>query len=296
MTSKAILKTLCATAAITAILGLPLAETRANDIQSPDILVLGDSQLVFGSGPAFLDFFQDLKTHCGSDEEKSKSLKKLGGMSVGILGARSTSLNSWSGRTDEMKWDVCEPDPNWPVNATLHGVIKKTDEEYLQIGKSSELPFCQPDLSPLEAMFADGRYNPKLFVMYFLGKSTDRWINDAEGTFQDVEATVSQIPEGMGCIFMTTAPSYRQEIIDYRLLAQEKLKETFGKAGSRCTFIEGLNPDTIEVNRGNKDFFALKDNGEVQDPYHPNGKAAARFLEVQRERICAAVFEQLDKY
>lgn len=291
--TPSVLKKIRAIAVIASVSFLVATDVRANDVKSPDILVLGDSQLVFGSGPAFLDFFQNLKTHCGADEEKSANLTKLGDMSVGILGARSTSLNSWSGRSDEMKWDVCEPDPNWPVNATLHGVIKTTDEEYLQIGKDSELPFCQPNRSPFEAMFADGRYSPKLFIMYFLGKSTERWTKDAEGTLQDVTATVSQIPEDTGCIFMTTAPSYRQEIIDYRLPAQEKLKEAFSKAGRRCTFIEGLNPDTIKANRGNKDFFAQKENGEVQDPYHPNGKAAEKFLQVQTDRICTAVFEQL---
>lgn len=33
----------------------------AEDFISPEILILGDSQISFGSGPAFLEFFTDIK-------------------------------------------------------------------------------------------------------------------------------------------------------------------------------------------------------------------------------------------
>ena len=66
--------------------------------RSPDILVLGDSQLAFGSGPAFLDFFSDIKKSCNPNEFQAQSLKKLGDGSVGVIGVRSTSLHSWAAR------------------------------------------------------------------------------------------------------------------------------------------------------------------------------------------------------
>ncbi|MEP3276557.1 MAG: hypothetical protein ABJN26_00995 [Stappiaceae bacterium] len=250
---------------------------------------------MFGSGPAFLDFFQNLITHCSPTELQADGLKKLGDMTVGVMGARSTSLNSWSAREEKLKRDVCVPDPNWPVNVGLHGIINKSEEEFVQIGESPELQFCKAEQSPFEAMFARGHYNPKLFVMYFLGKSTQRWGGDIDKALADVQATVSQIPEDTGCIFMTTAPSYLQEVVDFRLPAQKNLKEAFAKVGSRCSFVDGMTPDTIKANLGNKKFFTLKASGEVEDPYHPNGKAAENFLQIQKSNICSAVFEQLSK-
>ena len=43
---------------------LTLGQSQAEQFLSPDILILGDSQISFGSGPAFLEFFTDIKKHC----------------------------------------------------------------------------------------------------------------------------------------------------------------------------------------------------------------------------------------
>ena len=63
---------------LSAVLFATASDLRANGFRSPDILVLGDSQLSFGSGPAFLDFFQDIKSHCMPKVHQVQKLKKLG--------------------------------------------------------------------------------------------------------------------------------------------------------------------------------------------------------------------------
>lgn len=40
----------------------PMAQ--ADPFVSPDIVILDDSQISFGSGPVFLEFFENIKAHC----------------------------------------------------------------------------------------------------------------------------------------------------------------------------------------------------------------------------------------
>ena len=267
----------------------------AAEYKSPDILVLGDSQLSFGSGPVFLEFFENIKAHCAPNEPQLEDLKQLGEMSVGVIGVRSTSLHSWVARKGRSKGSICDVDPKWKVNAGTFGIVNKTKNKYVQIGQGADYQFCQRNKSPFEAMFREGYYQPKLLIMSFLGNSAGRWARNKKNALRDVERTMQQIPANVPCIFMTTAPSYQKKVVDLRLKAQENVKYAFMKNGSRCSFVEGFTPETIAANQGNRMFFRLNKSGKVKDPFHPNSKGARKFFSVGMNNICQAIFNQIDK-
>lgn len=224
---------------------------------SPDILVLGDSQISFGSGPAFLDFFTDIKAHCNPNEKQKQHLKKLGEMKVGVIGVRSTSIQSWTARKGRAKGAVCDVDPKWKVNAGAYGFVNTTKNKYVQIGRGPQYQFCSPNKSPFETMFRDDYYKPKLLLMSFLGNSARRWANNKDLAIKDVEALMHQVPEDIPCIFMTTAPAFKKKIVDLRLKAQKNLMEAFEETGNRCTFVPGATPATVAANQGNRHYFRL---------------------------------------
>ncbi|MEP1208912.1 MAG: hypothetical protein ABJM29_13800 [Rhizobiaceae bacterium] len=281
-------------------LGLMLAEPAMaagkgtkTKFKSPDILVLGDSQLAFGSGPAFLNFFSDIKNRCKPNDSETRSLQKLGNMSVGIIGVRSTSLGSWTTRKGKLKDKVCKVDRKWNANAATFGILNSTRNKYVQIGRGKAYQFCEKGKSPFEAMFAKKYYAPKLLILSFLGNSAHRWAGNRKSAFRDVEKTMMQIPENLPCIFMTTAPTYKKKTVDLRMRAQQNVKYAFMKNSSRCSFVEGFTKQTVAANLGNKKHFRRRKSGKVKDPYHPNRKAAEKFLSVGMDRICRAVFDQL---
>ncbi|MEH6741165.1 MAG: SGNH/GDSL hydrolase family protein, partial [Sulfitobacter sp.] len=119
-------------------------QVSAADFVSPEILILGDSQISFGSGPAFLEFFTDIKEHCHPDQQQTKNLKSLGEMRVGVIGVRSTSIPSWTARRGAAKDTICEEDRKWRVNAGTYGFINMTKNKYVQIGNGKEYQFCAP--------------------------------------------------------------------------------------------------------------------------------------------------------
>ncbi len=282
-------------ASLLLLLALPTAAMAANKFKSPDILVLGDSQFTFGSGPSFLDFFQNIKSKCSPNVSQSADLKKLADMSVAVIGVRSSSLPSWTARTKKGKGAICDIDPKWKVNAGSYGTVNQTKNVYIQIGKGPQYQFCKKKMSPFEALFVDNYYDPKLLVMSFLGNSSAGWAKYPDMAMNDVQKTMSQLPDDLPCIFMTTAPSYSKETNDLRVRAQKNLKKAFKKSGSRCSFVEGLTPKTIAANLGNKKHFRLKKSGAVKDPYHPNKKAAKKFFAIERKEICAAIFTQVSR-
>ncbi|MEM7303529.1 MAG: SGNH/GDSL hydrolase family protein [Pseudomonadota bacterium] len=267
--------------------------TSAKLFKSPEILILGDSQLSFGSGPAFLEFFQNIKSHCKPNPHQARDLRKLGNMSVGIIGVRSTSLHSWAARKGRKKDKICKVDRRWKKNAGSFGIVNPTRNKYVQIGKGEEYQFCEKDKSAFEAMFSSNYYAPKLLIMSFLGNAAGRWAGSKKNAIKDVEKTMAHIPKNMPCIFMTTAPAYKKRIVKLRLKAQANIKMAFRQTGSRCSFVEGTTPETVAANVGNKDFFRRKRSGRVKDPYHPNEKAAKKFFDVEMNHICQAVFNQL---
>jgi hypothetical protein len=266
----------------------------AADFVSPEILILGDSQISFGSGPAFLEFFTDIKEHCHPNPQQTNNLKRLGEMRVGVIGVRSTSIPSWIARRGAAKDTICEEDRKWRVNAGTYGFINMTKNKYVQIGKGKEYQFCAPKKSAFEEMFREDYYDPKLLLMSFLGNSARRWADSPEAAISDVEEMMRQLPPSMPCIFMTTAPAYSAKIVDLRLRAQKNLMSAFEKTGSRCTFVPGATPDTVAANQGNKHYFRLNKSGMVKDPYHPNQRAAENFFALEMDGICNAIFDQID--
>ncbi|MEH6521122.1 SGNH/GDSL hydrolase family protein [Sulfitobacter sp.] len=269
-------------------------QVSAADFVSPEILILGDSQISFGSGPAFLEFFTDIKEHCHPDQQQTKNLKSLGEMRVGVIGVRSTSIPSWTARRGAAKDTICEEDRKWRVNAGTYGFINMTKNKYVQIGKGKEYQFCAPKKSAFEEMFRKDYYDPKLLLMSFLGNSARRWADSPEAAISDVQEMMRQLPPSMPCIFMTTAPAYSAKIVDLRLRAQKNLMSAFEKTGSRCTFVPGATPETVAANQGNKHYFRLNKSGMVKDPYHPNQRAAENFFALEMDGICNAIFDQID--
>ena len=274
---------------------LCLQNSQAEDFHSPDILVLGDSQISFGSGPAFLEFFTDIKQHCTPDDARKKNLAKLGEMKVAVIGVRSTSLHSWTARSGKAKGKVCDVDPTWNVNAGSYGFVNMTSNKFVQIGQGSQYQFCERGRSPFEAMFRDGYYQPKLLLMSFLGNSARRWADSKEKAVADVRKMMQQVPPDIPCIFMTTAPSYSEKVVKLRLRAQENLRQAFTETGSRCSFVPGSTPKTVAANQGNKHYFRLNKDGMVKDPYHPNREAAKNFFALEMDGICNAIFEQVER-
>jgi len=265
----------------------------AEPFVSPDIVILGDSQIPFGSGPVFLDFFENIKGHCPPTETQKQALARLGEMNVAVIGVRSTSLHSWTARMGAAKGAICDVDPKWKVNAGTYGFINRTGNKYAQIGKGRPYQFCKKGKSAFEAMFTPDYYQPKLLLLSFLGNSTKRWGHSREKALKDVTAMMSQIPTGTPCIFMTTAPSYSKKVTQRRLKAQANIKWAFEEAGAACTFIEGANPRTVAANQGNKRFFRVSKSGKVKDPFHPNQRGAKNFFAIEMGNICNAIYTEI---
>ncbi len=265
--------------------------TKINGVfNSPDILILGDSQIPFGSGPSFLNFFENLVENCGF---KSKISDKLGTQSVAVIGVRSTSLGTWTKRTKSGKRPICTVDPKWKVNAGTYGTVNRSDNIYVQIGKGANYQFCAPDKSAFETMFKPEYYDPKLLFLTFLGNSSATWAKDRDAALRDVKAAIAHLPKHIPCVFMTTAPTYRKKTVNQRLKAQENLKSAFVEAGNRCAFVDGFTSETIKSNLGVRRHFRQRKSGKVKDPFHPNKRAAKKFFRLRHTAICNAVATQL---
>ncbi|WP_170773553.1 SGNH/GDSL hydrolase family protein [Ruegeria lacuscaerulensis] len=277
---------------IGALMMVPAAQ--AEPFDSPEILIIGDSQISFGSGPAFLEFFSDIKSHCKPNAQQKSHLKRLGKMRVGVIGVRSSSISAWTARSGAGKDTICKVDPKWRVNAGAYGFVNNSDKKFVQIGQGREYQFCAPGTSPLEQMLREDYYDPKLILMSFLGNSAKRWANSPEAAIRDVQRLKSQLPPDLPCIFMTTAPAYKKKIVDLRLRAQENLMKAFETSGLRCSFVPGATPETVAANQGNKEYFRLNKKGLVKDPYHPNEAAAKNFFALEMDQICTAIFTQIE--
>jgi len=250
---------------------------------APDVLILGDSQLTFGAGEAFLDEIQSIAGSCGLQ----------GGATTGIIGVRSSAISSWTGKGKAAKGAICDVDPKWNVNAAAYGSLSPGENPYVQIGRGAQFQFCRPGLSPLQSVFAERGYAPDLFVMFLLGNAAGRWANSADAALQDVRALMADLPKGQPCIFMTSAPPYREKEVGLRQQAQDNIERAFTKADSRCSFVPGFTAQTIRENQGNAANFRRNGSGAVKDPFHPTERAARKFLKLQRGALCKAIQHQL---
>lgn len=267
-----------------ALIGLFLAPAaQAEAPGSPDILILGDSQLSFGAGKAFLALFDEMKGDCGLTPE----------MTVGVIGVRSSTLLSWTSQRKGAKGAICDVDPKWKVNAGAYGTLSPGDSPYVQIGQGEQFQFCTADRSPLQAVFHDGYYQPKLVIMFLLGNATERWAGSPEAALQDVRSFLADLPKGQPCIFMTSAPTYGEDSVRQRQQAQDNIEAAFAKAGGQCSFVPGFTAQTVKQNLGNAANFRRNAAGKVKDPYHPTEAAAHKFMTLQRDAICKAIAAQL---
>jgi len=250
---------------------------------APDVLVIGDSQLTFGAGAAFVDGLRTMAGTCGLER----------GSTVGVIGVRSSALTSWTGRTKKAKGAICDVDPEWKVNAGAYGTLSQGKNPYVQIGRGEQFQLCSPDRSPLQALFHDGYYAPKLLILFLMGNAADRWAASPAAAAADVRALMADLPPEMPCVFMTSAPPYGAKVVGLRHKAQDNLARAFAANGSRCNFVPGFTPTTIAENQGNAQNFRRTPSGEVKDPFHPTEAAARRFLALRRSALCAAISKQL---
>jgi hypothetical protein len=250
---------------------------------SPDILVLGDSQLTFGAGEAFVDLLGQMAGECGLEA----------GTTTGVIGVRSSTLASWTGRTKSAKGAICDVDPKWKVNAGAYGTLSQGENPYIQIGRGAQFQFCTSTLSPLEAVFADRAYTPRLLIMFLMGNATERWAGSPAAALQDARAFVADLPQGQPCIFMTSAPPYGEKVVRLRQRAQDNIEQAFASIGQRCSFVPGFTAATVRENLGNAANFRRRQSGKVKDPFHPTEAAARRFLRLQKAGLCEAIAVQL---
>lgn len=262
------------------LIGLCLAHPAKTEVAgSPDVLVLGDSQLSFGAGKAFIALFQTLKGQCGLATDTT----------VGVIGVRSSTLQSWTSQGKAAKGAICNIDQKWKVNAGVYGSLAQARSPFVQIGQGEQFQFCSPDRSPLQAVFHNGYYRPKLLVMFLMGNATERWAGNADAALQDVRSFVADLPKGQPCIFMTSAPPYREGLVRLRQKAQANVAAAFAKAGGSCHFVAGFTPETVQANLGNAAHFRRKGAGKVNDPFHPNETAQRQFMALRRDALCMAV-------
>lgn len=269
--------------AVAALLALGFAKPAQSEASgSPDVLVLGDSQLTFGAGVAFVDLLTKMAGECRLAPDTT----------AGVIGVRSSSLLSWSGRTKSAKGAICNVDPKWKVNAGAYGTLSQGENPYVQIGKGAQFQFCSPERSPLQAVFRGGYYKPKLLIMFLMGNAAERWADSPDAALQDALAFTADLPAGLPCIFMTSAPPYGEKVVKLRQRAQDNIQSAFEKVGV-CSFVPGFTAATIAENLGNPANFRRKPSGSVKDPFHPTEAAAQRFLTLRRAALCTAIAKQL---
>ena len=275
-------RTLLAAACLAAAPAVCLSQGTATG--APDVLILGDSQLTFGAGVAFLDVLADMAGSCGLEA----------GSTTGVIGVRSSAITSWTGTSKAAKGAICDVDPKWKVNAGAYGTLSQGENPYVQIGRGAQFQFCRKGVSPLQAVFADGYYAPDLVIFFLMGNASQRWADDSKAALQDVRALMADLPKDQPCIFMTSAPPYKEKAVRERQEAQDNIESAFARSGSHCTFVPGFTPATIAENQGNAANFRRNGSGAVKDPYHPTEAGARRFLKLQRPALCKAIGQQLD--
>lgn len=271
----------------------PIASPATARANTPDILVLGDSQISFGAGAEYLKFFRDLPQRCGANAQQTEQLAALGQRTTAAIGVRSTSLASWTARDGSAKGTICDVDERFGVNAGAYGIQGNDNRAFVQIGRGEDYQFCEPEKSPFEAAFTPGNYDPKLLVLAFLGNSEARWANNPTAAAQDAQRTISQIPSDIPCVFLTTVPVFEEETNDARMQAQTAIINAFEQSGGHCEPVAGFTRQTRNAIEGQLDFFRQRDDGSLADPFHPRPAATRLFLDLNAPQLCDAVLSAL---
>lgn len=262
--------------------------TADNDFETPQILMLGDSQLSFGAGEVVLNFFENIKAVCEEVVDQTMLLEELQKMKATLIGARSSSLQSWTTKSGWAYDRLCKKDKNWGVNASIWGHGRKGSVPYVQIGEHKDYRFCKSGKTPIQAMF-DAGYNPSLLIFNILGNNAKRWANDPKLADVDVARFIEQTPAHLPCVYMTTLPIYTKHRNTQRFKAQKAIKAAFAKADDRCSFVETLDKQTVSLIQGQNKYFKRKKNGKVKDPFHPQKAAARQVYKLKRNDICRAI-------
>lgn len=274
-------------------------QAQADPMRTPEILVLGDSQLSFGAGPVMLDFFNNIKSRCRGAIPSTSVFGEVGHMRSALIGARSTSLGSWLSKTGAARAKLCKKDAKWGVNASIWGTIRKLPQKsgtvHVQIGEGKQYQFCRRGQTPLEALFANGYYSPRLLVFNLLGNGVWRWAKSYKLAHSDVMRLDDQLPHGVPCLFMTTMPNYEKSRNKLRLKAQKNIEAAFATHKNRCAFVRGLTPQTIAAIQGKNRYFRRRKSGRVKDPFHPNSEATKKFYSLIRENLCQAIASALSR-
>ncbi len=263
---------------------------------APELIVIGDSQLSFGAGQVMHDFFKNITSHCKNVSDPMAVLDKVEKMKTALIGARSTSLESWLTTSGAAHSRLCRKDKKWGVNASVWGTLKKTkssETSYVQIGERDPYKFCKRGKAPLQALVSDRFYQPRLIVFNLLGNGVGRWARSRKLADKDVARLTKLMPENLPCVFMTTMPNYSKSRNRTRLKAQKNIEAAFAAHGSRCAFVRGLTPKTIALIQGQSSFFRRRKSGKVKDPFHPNKQATKRALALTGRKICTALIDTL---
>lgn len=263
-------------------------------VAQPDILVLGDSQISFGAGKEYVRFFEQLTDRCKMTPSRIAAIEKLGARETAAIGVRSTSLQSWTATKGAAKGAICDVDKRYGVNAGAYGIDGNPNRVYIQIGKGRSYQFCKKNRTAFEAMFANGYYKPRLLVLTFLGNAADRWANSSDAASQDARKTLEQIPDDIPCVFIGSAPVYLEKTNAKRMKAQTSITKALVRAGSQCTVVQGLNNRTRAAIEGKAGFFRRNKAGKVKDPHHPSSAAIQKFMKLNAENFCEAIFTTLE--
>ena len=277
--------------ALAACLFAPGADAAPSNSHILDIVMLGDSQLSFGSGPAMQAFLENLEARCAGTGIGAAARDKLADLRVGVMGVRSTAPHMWMSKTPQATRMSCVKDPTGLVHASAYGALR-TREKWVQIGESGAHQFCRPGTSPLQQMLAPQAYRPRLLILHFLGLAAYRWTN-ADKAAADAAELTRQLPPDMQCLYVTTAPNYRADLNRPRLVSQHNIEAAL-KAEGRCGFVPGLTDETLSALQGNARYYYRHADGRVKDPYHPNPAGAEAFIALRREALCKAIASAFD--
>lgn len=257
--------------------------------KSVDILVLGDSQLSFGSGPAFEAFFGNISRRCADAGISRRTLNEMSTMRTGMIGVRSTGMTTWLARTRRGKRMMCvrDPAPNSLVNASVWGAMKRKSR-WVQIGQHRGYDYCTRRKSVLKALMDTFMMPPKLVIFHVMATDTNRW-SGLKRIKADLKRLEADLPRSTACIYFTTAPTYKRSVNKRRVRAQRLLQKAIDETGSRCRLVNGLTQSTLAAFQGNAKFYHRSRNGRVRDPFHPTKAAASAYLRRHTKAFCQAI-------
>ena len=277
-------------------LSIGASSAPAQSLQDADLLIVGDSQILFRGGPAYLDHFNKIAETCSAlIPERATDFKAHFSGDVGVAGIRAATTNSWLAREGKEKDTICVPEKSWPKNTRGFGVLHTPDQKFHQTASDGLYPLCQPNQSALEILFKEVGTKPKLLVLAILGKYADAWAKDKALAHEDAAELAAQVPANTPCIYLTTAPSFAGNHNAKRRLGQGHFFDGLKKAGGACLPVEGLTDETISAFQGNNKLYKAREDGTVRDIFHPNDLGIRTFLKATSPALCQALVTIMDR-